>query len=418
MKKISHKSRHLAKNTLLLYVLTFSNYFIGLLLFPYISRVLSVEGFGLVGFSMAYVLIFQVIVEFGFMISATAAISKNRSDIEKTSEIVSSIMYAKILLSFASITLFFVSALFMPMLREHLLFVFLFLLSSILSAMLPDFYFRGIEKMRLITIRTVTIRLLSLLSIVLLVKDESQIMLIPISFIVANLIAFFVTVVEMRKFGVNFRPTKLNRAIGEIKKSSVFFLSRLAVSINQSAGAFIIGLKFSPASVEAGIFSGALRVSSASEMMLVPVSDSLYPHMVNKKDYRLFKKVIVLGSMVWFFVCLIAFIFADQICLIILGPEYIGAGDLLRILLFGNYMAFFSNMFGYNALVPIGKSNHANIALVVSAGFNVLAFSALWFTNNVSLISVCIVMALTNFIVFGYRGFIFWKSKHLVSISK
>jgi len=65
MEKLDNKTKHLAGNTFLLYVLTFSNYFIGILLFPYISRTLSIEGFGLVGYSMAYVLIFQVIVEFG-----------------------------------------------------------------------------------------------------------------------------------------------------------------------------------------------------------------------------------------------------------------------------------------------------------------------------------------------------------------
>ncbi|HFU3673477.1 TPA: oligosaccharide flippase family protein, partial [Streptococcus suis] len=43
----------IAKNTLFLYILTFSNYFLGLMLFPYLSRVLSVEKFGLVGFSMS-----------------------------------------------------------------------------------------------------------------------------------------------------------------------------------------------------------------------------------------------------------------------------------------------------------------------------------------------------------------------------
>ncbi|HFI2665000.1 TPA: oligosaccharide flippase family protein, partial [Streptococcus suis] len=70
----------IAKNTLFLYILTFSNYFLGLMLFPYLSRVLSVEKFGLVGFSMSFVLIFQMIVEYGFSISGTAQIAKYQSD--------------------------------------------------------------------------------------------------------------------------------------------------------------------------------------------------------------------------------------------------------------------------------------------------------------------------------------------------
>ena len=414
MKKIGHKSGRVAKNAVLLYILTFSNYFLGLLLLPYLSRILSVEGFGLVGFSMAYVLVFQVIIEFGFMISATASISKHRSDLQKVSEIVSSIMYAKILLTLVSIALFTLSMLFVPMLRDHFAIVSLFFAGSILTAMLPDFYFRGIEKMNVITVRTVAIRILSILLVVMFVRDESQILLIPVAFIVSNIVALYATVLEMRKLNVDFKRTTLRQALKDIRESSMFFLSRLAAGINQSVGAFLIGLKFAPTSIEAGIFSGASRISLASEMMLFPVSESLYPHMVNKKDYSLFRKVVMIGGVVWFIGCLIVFILAEDVCRILLGEQYAAAGDLLRILLFGNFMAFFSLMFGYNALVPIGKAAHANIALLVSAVVNVVACGVLWLTDSVSLVSVCIVIASTNFIVFGYRGFVFWRNRHLI----
>ena len=116
----------------------------------------------------------------------------------------------------------------------------------------------------------------------------------------------------------------------------------------------------------------------------------------------------------WFFGCFLVFIFAETVCKILLGAEYTAAGDLLRILLFGNFMAFFSNMFGYNALVPIGKANHANAALLVSAAVNVIACGTLWLMDAISLASICIVIACTNFVVFGYRGVVFMSNRHLI----
>jgi O-antigen/teichoic acid export membrane protein len=405
--------KHIAKNSFFLSMLTFSNYFIGLLLFPYISHILSVEMFGLIGFSMAYAVIFQVIVEFGFIISTTATIAKHRSNSEKVSEIVSATMYAKTILAIISVLLFILSAMFVPTVQKHMWIISLFVTSSLLSAMLPDFFFRGIEKMKTITIRTVSIRLLSLLLIVIFVHNESQIILIPTSFIICNSIALIVSIIFMKKEGVKLRRVQAKQAIGSIRESSMFFASRLAASINQSIGAFFIGLGFSPTSVETGMFAGATRISSASEMMLTPVADSLYPHMVCKRDYVLFKKVVLVGGATWFIGCLVAFIFANDICRIILGSKYAAAGELLRILLFGNFMAFFSNMFGYNALVPIGKSNHANIALLASAAITVMICGLLWLTDSINLVSVCSVVALANFIVFGYRGAVFWKNRHL-----
>ena len=49
------------KNALFLYALTFSNYLIGLFLLPYLSRVLSVEKFGVIGFATSFCLENQMI---------------------------------------------------------------------------------------------------------------------------------------------------------------------------------------------------------------------------------------------------------------------------------------------------------------------------------------------------------------------
>lgn len=417
MNSLIHKvrSNQVVNNGIFLSILTFSNYFIGLLMFPYISRVLSVEGFGLVGFSMSYATIFQVIVEFGFMISATTTISKNRDDIKKVSQIVSSAMYAKILLTFVSLVLFCLSALLIPMVRQHFTIVGLFVISSMLAAMLPDFFFRGIEKMKLITIRTVSVRALSLLLIILFVKNESQISLIPIAFIIGNIMAVVLGFMSMYKQGGRLTKVQLRHAVQSIQESFLFFVSRIATSINQSIGAFVIGLKYAPTSTESGLFSGATRITQAGEMMVSPVSDSLYPHMVHKKDYRLFKKVVLYGGVLWFIGCIVVFIFASEVCRIVLGKAYAASGDYLRILLFGSFMSYFSNLFGYNALTPIGKVNHANISLLVSAVINVIIYSILWITNSISLLAVCITMASTNAVVFGYRAIVFWKNRHLVN---
>lgn len=418
MRREQSPSRRILRNGFFLLLLTLSNYFIGLLLFPYISRVLSVEGFGLIGFSMAFALFFQVIVDYGFMISSTATVSKHRNDMAKVSNIVTSVIYAKIILAGVSLLLFCLAAVFIPIVRDNLAVVSLFVISSIFTALMPDFFFRGIEQMKSITIRTVIVKTLTLVLVILLVRDESQILLIPAAFLVSNVLAVIVAFTIMYRIGLRPSRVSVNQILQSIRESSMFFISRIAARVNQSAGTFIVGLKFAPTSIESGMFSAATRVSSAGEMMVLPVSDSLYPHMVNKKDYRLFRKVIIAGGLAWFIVCLVVFVFANDVCRIVLGPDYAQAGDLLRILIFGSFMGFFSNMFGYNALTPIGKASYANAALLVSAVVNLIAFGVLWAIDAISLITVCIVLASTNLVVFCYRATIFWRSRHLIVSSK
>lgn len=49
-------------------------------------------------------------------------------------------------------------------------------------------------------------------------------------------------------------------------------------------------------------------------------------------------------------------------------------------------------MFGYPALSPIGKAVYANAAIMVSAIINVIACMILWATDNISVLSVSIVL--------------------------
>lgn len=409
---MSDRSRIL-KNSLFLYVLTFSNYFIGLLLFPYLSRVLSVEKFGLIGFLTSLCLIFQMIVEFGFQLSTTAEISINRDDANRVSNLVSSMTAAKGVLALISTIAFFCCTLVVDILRQHFFLAVLFYCDSIVKAFLPDAYFRGIEKMKAITIRAVVAKSGILFSTLLFIHNDDNLIIYPLSMVVFDSIALGWAFLLILKDHIHFVRVSFRDIFSSVHSSFWFFISRISVSINGSLGSIFLGLKFLPESVEMGLFAGATRISTAGEQMIPPVGDSLYPFMVRKKDYSIFYKVLAYGGIIWFVGCSFVFLFAGEICSFILGNNYFSAGQYLRILVIGVFFGFFGFMFGYPALSPIGKANYANAAIMVSALTNVSACLILWCTNNISLLSVCIVFGSSNIVVFFVRFFAFLRFRHL-----
>lgn len=403
---MSRDARRISGNAIFLFLLTFSNYFVGLLLFPFLSRILSVEGFGLVGFAMSYVLVFQVTVEFGFMISATARVSTKRDDLLQLSRIVTTVSIAKSVLLVFSLGAFILTAQLIPMVREHFLIVFLFFGAAVATAMLPDFYFRGIEKMRTIAVRSVVTKIVAILFVLISVKGDADIYMVPASLLVANLVALGWSFLIMIRHGLILVFPRVAEVLRYLREGSGFYASRLAVAFNQSVGAFFLGLKYSVESAPLGLYSGATRISSAGEMLLTPVTDSLYPHMINRKDYRIYRKIFFVGLVAWFGVCLLVFLFAPQVCVFILGPEYVEAGELLRILLVGTFLAFPSSMLGYPALSPIGLANHANIAILLAALVNAVLFGVLLVIDSINPYSVCAVVASSNLVISFYRGFV------------
>ena len=90
----------LAKNTFFLYALTAANYLFGLATIPYISRILGpLYSFGNLGFAMAFGAYFSLIIDFGFILSATKKVTMFADDKLELSKIFSAVTFIK--LSFA-----------------------------------------------------------------------------------------------------------------------------------------------------------------------------------------------------------------------------------------------------------------------------------------------------------------------------
>lgn len=407
----------IAKNAMFLYGLTFSNYFIGLLLFPYLSRVLSVEGFGVVGFSTSVCLVFQMIVEYGFQISTTATVSLNRDNKTKISHIISTMTYAKVVLAVLSCIGFTFCTALMTAIRSHIFIVSIFLIDSIVKAFLPDAYFRGVERMKDITIRAVAVKSGILFATILFVKNDNTLIIYPISMVICDVLALVWAFWLLRKDGIRATSSTIKSIWTVLKESFWFFVSRISVSINGSLGSIFLGTRFAPNSIQMGLYSGATRISTAGEQMIPPVGDALYPAIMKSKDYRLFRRILSFGGIVWGLVCLLIAVFATPICVLVLGSQYQEAGTILRVLMLGVFIGYFSYMFGYPALSPIGKAFWANVAIMIAACINIALCGALWLTNNVTPLTICTVFASTNIWTFLVRFGAYCRFKKLTIIS-
>ena len=97
--KVDKKSKLIIKNTSMLLLLNIAKLIFPFVTLPYLTRVLSTEGYGIVSYVKAVMSYMQVIIDFGFMLSATKQIVEVKNNKEEIGKIVGTNIAAKILLT-------------------------------------------------------------------------------------------------------------------------------------------------------------------------------------------------------------------------------------------------------------------------------------------------------------------------------
>ena len=95
--KIAGRRGGLLENTLMLYILQFSNMALGLLTQGYQMRVLGLERIGVLGAAQYATNFFQILIDFGFIYSATAKVSRFREDRDVLCKVLTCVILSKAL---------------------------------------------------------------------------------------------------------------------------------------------------------------------------------------------------------------------------------------------------------------------------------------------------------------------------------
>ena len=142
----------------MLYVMNVAKLVFPFVTLPYLTRVLSVEGYAMVSYVKSVMQYMQLLMDFGFMLSATTAIVSAEGDGKKLGSIVSTPILAQLPLRGAALIILAVMTAAIDLLRQNTAYVLLSFVTVALSAFLVDYLFRGLEQMQEITIRFVTMK--------------------------------------------------------------------------------------------------------------------------------------------------------------------------------------------------------------------------------------------------------------------
>ncbi len=397
------KNTVLLKNTVMLYILTFSNYLFSLITVPYQTRILGTEIYGKLGFALAFSTYIQLFLDFGFLLSATEDVAKNRDDKQKLGSILTAVTLCKFVRGAVSLLITSILCISVSQFREDILLYQLYFLWVFINSLLPDYLYRGMERMSTITYRTVAVKLFFTVMIFLFLKNREQYYVIPVLNIIGTLGAVIWVYCDVyRNMGIRFVRVPKTYIFQTLKRSSSYFFSRIASTVYGAANTFILRFLY-PTGSTLGYYTSAERLMTTARSACSPIADSLYPHMVKHRDFKLIRKVLLLMMPVIIAGCTVVFIFAEPFCAWLFGEEFRESGHVLRLLMPIIAITLPSYIFGFPVLSPMGLAKYANISTIVGSAVHICNLVLLYCFGALTIETICIATCITEGVVLLFR---------------
>ena len=185
-----------------------------------------------------------------------------------------------------SVAFFVIITLNVDYLRDNFIILFLYLIYAGIVSLIPDFFYRGIEKMKMVTYRTVLVRFVFTILIFVFLKKPEHYFLIPIFHIIGNAIALLWIFFDLKlSYQVKFIFPGWGYIRGLIKDSIQYFLSRVASTVYSATNTIVLGFIY-PIGNVVGYYSSADKIRGLASQAAAPISDSFYPYMLRTRNYK------------------------------------------------------------------------------------------------------------------------------------
>ncbi len=364
-----------ARNALALYAVQFAGYVLPIITLPYLARVLRPSTWGLVAFSQAFSWWIVLLLEYGFNFSATREVARNASNKERVGEIVASVVSAKVLLCGLVALVAVLVAPHVSAFKAHPNFLFWAVLSSILRAFSPLWLFQGTEQMPRRAWIDIATGVFYVVLVVCLVRSPSQGWLVLALQAATNLLGSGLLLVSVYR-QVKWLKPSLPYAVGALKMGASMFLFCCAVSLYTTANTVVLGLFVNSTLVS--FYAGPERILKAAQGLLGPMAQAVYPRIDRLRAEHsqsadvMLRYTLVIMLSAGLAVGVLTFLLAPLAVRLLLGPQYLPAIPVLRILAGVIPVVALSIVFGMQCMLPLGMDREFNVIIVGCGILNIV----------------------------------------------
>ena len=397
------KNKVFYKNTIMLYIMTATKFVLPVIITACLTRRLGEDGYGVITYMTATMNYFLLFLDFGFNFSSTKKISQNRKNAAVVQAEINNVITAKIWLSIAGFIALLAIIPFINIMKANAALSVLFYISTVANIFVPDFLYRGLEKMEYVTLRYVIAKIVTTALIFVCVHGTAEMLLIPVFYTFGTLIAAVFAIRHMKKaFGFFVRFGRVKETWCELKDSAVYFASTFATTALSAFNTLIMGIINFP-TAQIAYWGVAFQIVQAVLSLYDPITSSIYPRVSANKDYKFVLKITKYLSFVVVAGCILAYFLADLAVRIIAGAGYETAAAVFRMLIPMLLFSFWAQMLGFPLLGVMDKQKQVTVSTVAAGGFHILISVFLIIIGKFDLMSLSVVRSISEFVLFAIR---------------
>lgn len=366
---------NLKKNFLYNALLTVSNYIFPLLTFPYITRVLGAEGFGIANFAFSFVENAILFCNLGITtigVKTIASCKKNKEDLSKVfSTLVTIHMCLTLLISLVYLSIVLCS----NNLQEQKDLLLLGTSRVLLNVFLVEWLYQGLQDFGYITKRSLAVKFIYVISIFVFVRSKQDYNIYFSLTLFQFLIIYAVNWIHSKKI-VSFKLT-LNGCKPYIKPILTWGITNIVLSLyttfnvtylglicgNESVGYYVTAVK---------LYAIFLSVLSAYNTVLIPYLNEINAQGNESRLKYMISLSFELVSFVSFPLMIFCIVMAPEIIEIIAGAGFERSIIPFQIIVIQVILVGYAQITEGQILLTFNKNKEVLIATIFSASFSVV----------------------------------------------
>lgn len=362
-------------------LLQIAGYIFPLITIPYLAKVIGVEGFGKIAFASSIIIWFQTISDWGFNYTATRDVAKNRHDIERVSDIFSSVFWSRCLLMIVSFIILIFLTVIIPKFREDASVIFATFLMIPGYIMFPEWFFQAMERMKYITILSILSKALFTVAVFIFVKEKADYVLQPLfvscGYILSGILAFYYI---RRIWGIKLKKISAEIIFSTIRRSFDVFLNNIMPNLYNSFSTMLLGFVGGPLSN--GLYDAGCKFVNIAQQFMQVLSRTFFPFLSRKiEKHHIYVMINVFLAAVG---SVMLYLFSPLLIGIFFTTEFAPAIKIMRIMSISLFFLMLSDVYGTNYMIIKGKEGKLrNITLVCSLIGFCISYPLIYFFDYV-----------------------------------